>query len=114
MGLRGVGESDAPGEAFTRAGDDGDTERFEFIHQPQSEGGFRADDDQSRRFFFRQSEEARDVFRADGRVSPDTGGARVTGRADDFFHVRALAELPGQGVLAPAPADNDDLHRMFP
>ena len=84
------------------------------VHQPQGERGFGADDDQARLFLFRQCEETRDVFRTYGDVSPDLGRARVSGRADDLVHVRALVQLPGQGVLTPAPADNDDFHRIFP
>ena len=45
-----------------------------------------------------------------GTLTPSLGGAGVAGGAEDLLDARRLGQLPDQGVLAAALADDQDLH----
>ena len=90
--------------------EDGDALRFQPVGEAHRQRRLGPDDDEAGPFFFGEGGDALGVLGGDGYVPPEGGGPRVAGSADDVIGPRALSQLPGQGVLAPAPADDDDFH----
>src|SRR5690606_20583003 len=100
--LRGGGGGAEDAQAgFAEAVDDAGDQR-----------AFRTDDGERHAFVAREREQAIDVGRGDVGVAALAfgRGAGVAGGDEHLVHARGLCELPGQGVLASAGADDEDLH----
>jgi len=98
-----------PGGGFLRA-EDAESLRLQPVGQAERQGGLGAHHHEAGPLAPGEGEETPDVLGRDGFVSAHLGRARVAGGAEDLGDLRALLELPGQGVLPPARAHDEEFH----
>ena len=72
-----------------------------------------ADDDQADALRCRCAHQTIEVRGRDLQVACDALGAGVAGGAEHLLHLRGRRDLPGQGVLAPAAAQDEDVHALI-
>jgi hypothetical protein len=88
------------------------TGRLEGIDDARNQRCLRADDGQVDRLLGRKTHQCRNVVRRDRQILHLglVRGSAVAGRNVNAFGQRRLCGLPGEGMLAPAIADDQDLH----
>ena len=84
--------------------------RLESIGEAVAERRFGSDDGQIDPFAIDEPNHGVGVQYVDRRGGNGAGDAGVAGRADDVGDVGFVGELPGQGVLARAGAQDEDPH----
>jgi hypothetical protein len=72
-----------------------------------------ADDGQAYALLFGETDEHVGVVLVDRHVDAVGGGAGIAGRAKRLLDARRLRQLPHQGMLAPALADDQHTHGYF-
>ena len=104
--LRGLEPGGVPGRA-----EDGDPGAREGIGDAGREGRLGADDDELGGHRPGGGDDRRGIERIDAGQRPDAwlgGHRRAPGRHDDLVDAGLRGELPGEGVLAAAAADDED------
>ena len=91
---------------FGRA-EDGQAVLLKLVHDAFGERPLRADHGEVNAVLLGKGDEGGDVGGADGDVVGDGGGAGVAGGDEDFTGLGALRQLPDDGVLPGARADNE-------
>jgi len=71
---------------------------------------FRPDDDEVDFFPDREGDDRFDVLGRDGNALGDRSDSRVPRCAVELRAARRAGDRPAQGMLAPSPADHEDLH----
>jgi hypothetical protein len=91
-----------------RRSEDGETAALELVDEPEDQGKLRTHDGEADRELLREVRELDDIRGVDGDavgLGPDPG---VPGSAIDLADLRALPELPDEGVLPPPSAYDED------
>ena len=94
--------------------EDRDARRRKRVGDARDERGLGADDDEVGRERARELDKASPSSACTGWQLPSCGDAGVPGRCVQLGRARALRELPGERVLAPARPDEEHLHRRAP
>jgi hypothetical protein len=107
----GLGDGLAPLEAGRagRRAENPETRLLESIDQPLDERRLRTDHREIGPLFARKCRHRVDVVGADRDALGQAGHARVPRRRPDLLDQRRLGDLPGERVLAPAAAHDEDL-----
>ncbi len=104
----GLGGLDAGGRLGGAEG--GDPLDGQAVDEATGQGVLRAHDHQLAAVVPGGPSQPLDVRRLEGEVGAQGGGARVAGGDEQVGQPGRLAELPGQGVLAGAGTDEEDVH----
>src|SRR5205807_1645639 len=83
---------------------------LEGVDDAGGQGVLRADHGQADLIFLGEADELVELVSVDRDVLAVGGGAGVARGAVDLLDARRLRQLPDQGVLAPALADDQHLH----
>ena len=86
---------------------------FEGVHDSFGQGAFRADDRQPDLVVPGKADQGRKVIGGESDVFRVDRGAGIAGGHEHPLGPGALLDLPGQGVLAPAIADYQDVHALI-
>ena len=84
--------------------------RLELIHQPIHQRHLGADDDQSDIFLLDKAQDLRMIVKCNRRRRVHAG---IAGDGVNLLRLRAFREFPIQSVLAPARADDKNIHVVF-
>ncbi len=82
----------------------------EAVGKPRRRRRFRTDNDKVHALAHRERRKLCRRIGLDRHDAAKLGQARIAGRGNQFGHERALLELPPQSMLAPARADDENLH----
>ena len=88
----------------------GEAGLLEGVHDAEAERDLGADDGEVGAVLLRPGDEPGDVLGGDRDVGGDRGGAGVAGGAEKLRGGVVLVQLPGDGVLAAAVSDDENLH----
>ena len=88
----------------------GEAGLLEGVHDAEAERDLGADDGEVGAVLLRPGDEPGDVLGGDRDVGGDRGGAGVSGGAEELRGGVVLVQLPGDGVLAAAVSDDENLH----
>ena len=89
-----------------------DTGGVQGVDQPGGERRFGADDDKVDAALGRGADDAFDVGVGDRQVFAERGSAGVAGGTEQFGAAGTAGDRPGERVLAPAAADDQDAHGL--
>ena len=90
--------------------EDGDAGVAEVVGEPGDERRLRPDDDEVDAELVAEPEQRLRVVRPERVAGAEAGDARVAGGGVQVAEPRALGDLPRERVLAPARADDEDVH----